>query len=549
MANATWYLGLDLGTTGISAILFNSKQGTILPLSWLQGGTRVSRFPAVAYCGPGVGSGSSPFVVGTEAESLNRQPAEAGIYLAHFKPLLNLALPYYLLEQHQWQPQLQITDSKAVSLYLLQQALRALLLPLTTGGVTVPGDKVEETQAALKQLQGVVVSYPASWGNTYQFNVREAVLSAQLVEQPQQVYFLPEVLAAWLGTDPAPSSSETTLVIHAGASTTDFALFAVPDDLTALTAKDIALSSVDYGGKALAEDTFWQLLFPQWRDSYPHLTVSLEEIPQPGQGGWETRYAALRKLQQNTLEKPALQAADLVQRILQQREVFQSKLGNRPWKVQRSDWNHQIMQPYITRLNQELNHLLSQTGISGQGITQIVLSGKAMTTALEEVREWLQQKLINANIQEFTGHGDLVARGLARLPHYPRFLDRSHHQYSDYFLLSELLTLPSEVLTTDEILHQLQRRGINTKACEGRIREVLQGKLPEGLIPKFMFWLTPESESSLIYQELQASPLFTSEGRGYRLNDQQKERVEHYLSLVLQGTQQKLAEPLGVELG
>lgn len=547
MVQATWYLGLDLGTTGISAVLFEAGGETSLPLAWLQGETQVKRFPAVAYCGPGVGTGTSPFVVGTAAESLKRQPA--GIYLAHFTPLLNLTLPYYLPEQHQWQPQLQVTDSKRVSLYLLQQALKALLSPLTTGEVIAEGHTVDETQGMLKQLQGVIVSCPESWGNAYQFNVREAVLSAQLVARSRQVYFLPEVLASWLGAVPSSISSETVLIIHAGASTTDFALFVLPDDLTALTAEEIALSSVDYGGKALAEDTFWQLLFPQWRESYPNLTVSPEEIPKAGQADSETRYTASRKLQQNGLEKPGLQAAELVQRILQQREVFQSKLGNRPWEVQRSDWNAQVVQPYVTRLNQELNHLISQTGISGQGITQIILSGEGMTTVLPAVREWLQQKLINANIQTFTDDGSLVTKGLTRLLRYPQLLDRSHHQYSDYFLLSELLTLPSEVLTKDEILRQLQLRGINTKVCEGRIREILQGKLPAGFVPALRFWLTPESANSLIYQELEASPLFVVEGRGYRLNEQQKERVEHYLSLILQGTQQKLAEPLGLELG
>ncbi|HAA33548.1 MAG TPA: hypothetical protein DCE56_44750, partial [Cyanobacteria bacterium UBA8553] len=53
-------------------------------------------------------------------------------------------------------------------------------------------------QGALQQLEGVVLGYPADWGDTYHFNLREAVLEAKLVRHPEQIFFLEDAIAAIL---------------------------------------------------------------------------------------------------------------------------------------------------------------------------------------------------------------------------------------------------------------------------------------------------------------------------------------------------------------
>lgn len=564
MAKNIWYLGLDLGNEGLTAVLSNPERGDI-PLSWLyseQEKKYAVRFPMNVYCGPGVGanSPSSPFVVGIEALKFAQQ--KTGIFLDDLKSLLKITLPYYLPEQHQWQPQLQLQpgEGTSVSLYLVQRGLQALLTTLTTGEVRVGNYSAEAVKEIMTDLQGVFVSCPAIWSEAYRFNVREAILGAKLVKEPGRVIFLEDAIASCLGSLSTHQKAGITLVIHISSLTTEFALLRVPEELTALDPTDIWVSTYPYGGKGLDEDIFWQLLYPHLVKEQESLFLEAENIPQPGQPDQEHRYLG-RVHFQKYLGKSALQAAQLVKHILQKQNHFTpKKLGNGTWTVKRKNLEYRVTNPFIEALNQELNHLLSQAGISGSGVTQVILSGGATLAILPCLKTWLGQKLMNAELIELTpDHNPYhLAKGLASLPQFSQVFNRSRHQYNDYFLLCELLNLSEEVLTFEEILQQLEQRGINTRACHdpyggvrSRIQALITGEFPPGLVPdpSAHIWLTQESQNNLIYQEIMASPLFTPEGKNrYRLNCQQKDRLCNYLNLILVGTWQNLAEPLNVQI-
>jgi hypothetical protein len=140
-----------------------------------------------------------------------------------------------------------------------------------------------------------------------------------------------------------------------------------------------------------------------------------------------------------------------------------------------------------------------------------------------------------------------VAMGLATLPLYPQVLDRSRHQYSDYFLLTELLNgFEERSLSIDQVMQLLESRGINTRSCQSRILNILKAQLPPGLIPKEpeLLLIHPASRQTPDYQRLSEGNLFIQEGdRCYRLNVEQADQVRQYLKQLFSDYQQSLEEP------
>ena len=102
-----------------------------------------------------------------------------------------------------------------------------------------------------------------------------------------------------------------------------------------------------------------------------------------------------------------------------------------------------------------------------------------------------------------------VACGLASLALYPQILDVLQQQYSDFFLLWELMqVLGAKTLSFEEILQLLERQGVNTRTCEPRIMQILEGKLPAGVLPDeqdFML-LAEESRQNPDWQAISPPP-------------------------------------------
>ncbi len=638
-SNAVWYLGLDFGTTGISAVLLNYSTGQRYPIYWSNNlgitdeelrvvpsqfttrssGEKLFRLPAVIYSGSAasregeaihrvssVEQGEAPIVIGSLASTLaNKQP---GLFLQNFKPYLNLGIPYYCPKHHGWEPTLQLSSQQLVSLYWVRRALQALLATLspqtasldsmiTVGAVDLESETLE---SALRHLEGVILGYPATWGDTYHFNLREAVLEAKLVRYPEQIFFLEDAIASILAGLPssnanAPKSGSIpegqqernfspileqtnqpltpsplshwrggTLVINVGANTTELALVDLPDDLEDLTNRDFNLYSLPYAGNAIDLDIFCQLLYPQMSLAQQQ-KLSLDthnlELPLPGQPDPQKRDRLTSLLQSSPLGRALLKATGYLKLILQHKDEFTLKLGTDQWVVLHSDLEARVILPFIQQLNQKLNTLLIETGISEQGIYQVLCIGG--TGVFATLQKWIQQKLPLATLIQDSDSptGNWVAAGLATLPLYPQVLNRSQQQYSDYFLLLELLrAFPKDAddpanppYSLEEIMQHLERRGLNTSTCYERLVRLLEGQLPSGLVPSIEddSWLSQASKQNLHYSMLTATPqLFSKEGNQlYRPNCRQHERLRQYLDILLSRTHQKFEEPLIVKLG
>ncbi|HBB33468.1 MAG TPA: hypothetical protein DC064_17105 [Cyanobacteria bacterium UBA9273] len=544
----------------------------------------VFRLPAVTYSGPAasqlfVQPPVTSVVVGSLASTLAKKP---GIYLQNFKPYLKIGVPYYCQERHEWEPILQLPGEQQLSLYWVRRALQAILTTLTPSS-TLPDTPLkvgavdltaEVLAAALAQLEGVVLGCPANWGDTYQINLREAVLEAKLVKEAQQVFFLEDAIATILTTlprigtggemhsfsnlTPCPGSM---LAINAGATTTELVLADLPDQLEQLTYKNFYLHSWSYGGHGIDQDIFWQLLYPQLsREQLQQLSLSEDlELPLPGQSDQPKRDRASSQLQSSPFGQALLRASGYLKLILQHKAEFTLQLGAERWTVKRQDFEAKVLVPFIEQFNRELNALLIETGISGQLINRIVCMGG--TTAFSNLQKWLQQKLPNTTLilEADLPQGSSVAAGLAALPLYPQVLNRAQQQYSDYFLLLELLRAfanPTEepadrLYSIEEIMQHLERRGLNASACYQRLILLIEGRLPPGLVPSVDYgsWLSPASCENLHYCQAKAAGLFSQEGdRLYRPNPEQHERLHQYMDALLSSMYQTFEEPLIVNL-
>ncbi len=630
-----WYLGLDIGATALSAVLLYRPTGAVYPIYWwlapppTTDPTQQAWPLAPCFRVPNLGylsaqqlaqSPQMPTAVGLIAQKAryaNLYPdadlsallhtleptllGESGIHLDYYLPLLQLGWPHYSPQTLRWEPQVQWSDTHSLALGWCLQALQSLLRSLLTptgadfGGMlrsAAVGLDRTTFQTALGQLACICVSCGVEQhSDVYAYNVREALLGAGLVAQPEQIILVEGVIAALVselqglqqtqrsmirGASPVSADEAegagvalsqagawtwdgVTLVIEAGASHTDLLVVDLPEPIAALTDADCWLRGVDYGGYALDQDILCQLILPQLAVLPPALAGLV--VPTAGEPDRQRRARLQQQLAGSALGQRWLQVAQQLKwQLVQEASVQPDVPRTLTWDDQGvislspQDLEMQVLLPYLQRLNRELNLLLSQAGVVPAQIQQVICTGG--TGAIGAMTRWLRQKLPNATILQDTQPKpnqpgcSRVAYGLACVPLYPQVITPGRQPYSEVFLLLELLrTLPAKPLSFEQILHQLAQRGINTDACRSQIGRLLQGQIPQGLGlgPDQQIWLSPSSQHHPIYAAIAAAPLFTPLGQDtYVLNGQQAEVWRDYLVHLLAGKHQPLTEPLAV---
>ncbi|MEH2397119.1 hypothetical protein [Nostoc sp.] len=316
---SVWYLGIDLGTTGISAALLNRSTFVVHPIYWS------------AENPPGTSSFQQSFRLPTEVylptasvphgenESIETHeqiapaavaqdkvpdhsattpatprstadPTKNNLYSAQLKPYLQVAIPYKS-ERQKWEPVLQLNEFSAGPLIWVVRSLSKLLLTLksdqtsTTPSLRAAAVGISEQNfpQIINNIAGVICTCPSSWSEQYRFNVREALLTSKLIQHPQQVFFVEEAIASLLpeldaangeqiklsqhqGSHPAKTSEDplvgNTLVINIGTTATEMLLVDIPETLLQLTYNDFMLHSFAYAGKGIEQDIICQLLLP-----------------------------------------------------------------------------------------------------------------------------------------------------------------------------------------------------------------------------------------------------------------------------------------------
>jgi hypothetical protein len=369
LLDAVWYLGLDLGTTGISAALLNRSNSVVYPLYWsaeTQPGVSAFdqsfRLPAEVYLPTAPIPHSepehtleqiAPVGEGQEAESTPH------LYSAQLKPYLQVAIPYRS-DRQKWEPVLKLNESSAGPLIWVVRSLSKLLstlksVPTSTTPALIAhavGLEAEDFSGIINKIAGVICTCPASWSEQYRFNVREAILSSHLVAHPQQVFFIEEAIASLLpeingaggetvqinspqGLSPLKASEYpllgNTLVVNIGATATEMALVDLPTNWRQLTHKDFMLHSFNYAGKGMELDIICQLLLPP-KSRQPRQATPPETDPSSNPWHWQPSIPGLdqvqwESLQLEGLELPKVGEPDLPVRIALQQRLESSPLG------------------------------------------------------------------------------------------------------------------------------------------------------------------------------------------------------------------------------
>jgi hypothetical protein len=337
---SVWYLGIDLGTTGISAALLNRSTFVVYPIYWSAenppGTTSFQqsfRLPTEVY----LPTASVPHGDNESIET-HEQTAPAAVaqdkvpdhsatnpptprstaerttnnlYSAQLKPYLQVAIPYKNKLQ-KWEPVLQLNEFSAGPLIWVVRSLSKLLLTLksektcTTPSLMAAAVGISEQNfpQIINNIAGVICTCPSNWSEQYRFNVREALLTSKLIQHPQQVFFVEEAIASLLpeldpangeqvklsdsqGSHPAKTSEHpivgNTLVINIGTTATEMLLANVPENSLQLTYNDFMLHSFAYAGKGIEQDIICQLLLP------PKSRQSRPETPSDACGGLPLR--------------------------------------------------------------------------------------------------------------------------------------------------------------------------------------------------------------------------------------------------------------------
>jgi hypothetical protein len=659
-APKVWYLGLDFGTTGLSAVLLNRSTSELYPIYWLSlsphspaeqsTSEQLFRLPTRVYLSPNdraleatdhpgfvppgnlvkvsfISSNPDKTAARSTSGESEADPTDNEFLIHDFKPYLKVGIPYFSPETSCWEPIFQWSEHHQISLSPIHQALRVLLTTLSNSPATLSATAIPTCAAiglengvfqdALQQLAGVIVGFPVHWPDTYAFNIREAILGAQLVSRPDQIVFIEDVVATVLSglrsadgraialptelaQNPHLHNADwhgPTLVINSGATVTDLALVNLPSQLQHLTYQDFYLRSLAYAGNALDQDIISQLIYPAWSrsassattDSHSGDSVSMTDalrsngngkptdqasleglglanlsLPVPGELDTQNRLLLQQRLESSALGQSLLEATRHLKLTLQHQDRCTLEIGQESLIVTRQDLSSRVFLPFMQRLNRELNTLLAQANTSTLAVQQVICTGG--TASLGAIARWLREKFPNATIIQDTYANNRtlsprenclptcsrVAYGLATLPLHPTVLNLGRQQYSDYFLLLELLrAFPDEPLSVGGVMHLLERRGINTQSCYTSVLALLEGHLPPGLVPteRDAALLTPESQQNPDYQVLLSAPLFHKQNnQTYLPNYEQWNHFRRYLSTVLTSTYQKLTEPLSVSI-
>ena len=530
--------------------------------------------------------------VGNQQQTL----AAGEFLLQNFKLPLKVAIPYLRGTGVVYEPLLQFSGDRVISIALPLNGLRALLATLNPSlqakheDLSIPnlicrasGLETEALEAALEGLQGIILGTPTGWSDAYRFNLREAVLGAGLVAECEQIFVVEDAIATLLSAITpvkngnfgqsetaelmnednksnrqlavqASSFSGGTLILNAGATTVELGLVDLPENSQHLTYADFTCQSFAFAGNAFDQDIICQLLAKN-----ETFGMSID-LPRPGHPDLPSRYELQQRLQGSAFGWQLLDAARHLKVILQHQESFVLDIGEKRWNVQRRDLESQVLVPFVQQLNRELNALLSRVGMSPAGINQAICAGGM--GAWPAIARWLRQKLPNAIVVQYQEFEDVkisrVACGLASLALYPRILDVSRQQYGNFFLLWELMQVLGEAaLSFEQIVQLLERHGVNTRTCESRILGILAGNWVAGLLPDRtdLMLLAQDSRQNPDWEAISATVLFLQNGdslrdscaaRTYSLNIEQASIVREYLTKLASSSQQKILEPLTI---
>jgi hypothetical protein len=436
-----WYLGLDLGSCGIRAVLCEQRSRQIHPLQWRDSHGELSPELPLAFRWslqaetPGNLRPVLPPPASLALDLHSQVELEVDrfkAYLQHMPPLDSTAAELKLqgqpwveggedLPPQRRQPRISLD----VSPQLLTSGLSALFRRLSPdflaqfpGLCQSPLLTTAEMPEIFSKLAGVILNCPSDASANYRSLLRQAVLDAQLVDLPSRIVFLEEAVAALFSHVPLPTGQ--ILVVHGSYSRTELALLTLPQGATSIQ----GVMGFNWGQAALTQAIVGQLLYPLLpsaeNDRSPLDTFNLPAIPTVSPDALQPTSALQQqvlhwKLRHSPLGDVFLQAAERLQATLQTQEQFTLRIGQQTHILQAQAWQTQIVQPYHHTLQQTLQTLLQRSQLPATAIDYILGTGSLGHQAW--VLQGLRSLCPTATILETPSESiEQVAVGLAQFP-------------------------------------------------------------------------------------------------------------------------------------
>lgn len=502
-----WHLGIDFGYSGIRACLFNQTAGQVYPLTF-----------------------DGEEQIGT---NIDLHVDGGAIALQGFKQFLRLGIPYQI--GNEWQPKLRWINNQTLSLKDFQVAAQQLFRQVC-GQIEnfATNSDLSDPINIIANLETVILGHPHSWSDAYIFNLREAVLESGLANDIEQVLVIDQAITFGMRsaacTFPAENSRESPqLFLDSGAFTTTLGF---------ISGSEHRFSDLEYSGLGINQDIVLQLLFPKTKDKFPATKFIKSGEPNPIH-----RTDLQQHLLNSAIGMESLAIGEQIKLFFSEQpsiQGWQGNVGGKSLKISRSELEIKVIQPFIQSLNDAIDQLIF--GTKPEDIAEIAIAGGTMQ--LPSIHQWLEAKFANAQVSILPSSN--LARGLAIAPLYSQYLDINRHQYSDFFLLSEICALNlQEPVNLGDLMKKLQNRGVNAKACSDRLAQILSGQLPAGILP----WQEPEKFLILadpnLHPHLLAANLFTTLGNDlYDPNPTYTQLLGAYLKMLESSINQSFSEPL-----
>ncbi len=501
-----WHLGIDFGYSGIRACLFNQATGQVYPLAF---------------------DGAEQIIA-----NIDLNVDGGAIALQGFKQFLRLGIPYQI--GNEWQPKLKWINNQTLSLKDFQVAAQQLFNQILNQIKNFATNSDLSDPIDIANLETVILGHPHSWSDAYIFNLREAVLASGLINDIEKVLVIDQAITFGMRsaafTFPAENSKESSqLFLDSGAFTTA---------LSFTLGSERRFSDLEYAGLGINQDIILQLLFSKTKDKFPATKFIKSGEPNPIH-----RADLQQHLLNSAIGIESLAIAEQIKLFFSEQpniQGWQGNVGGKSLKISRSELEIKVIQPFIQSLNDAIDLMIF--GTKPEDITEIAIAGGTMQ--LPSIHQWLEAKFANAQVSILPSSN--LAHGLAIAPLYSQYLDINRHQYSDFFLLSEICALNlQEPLTLGGLMKKLQNRGVNAKACSDRLAKILSGQLPAGIFP----WQEPEKFLVLadpnLHPHLLDANLFTPLGNDlYEPNPTSTQLLGAYLKMLESSINQSFSEPL-----
>ncbi len=303
-------------------------------------------------------------------------------------------LRIYPLEEivNLWRDQSHDLDSPLTDWRKVLRDLNRQLIAQTSS--LISGETELSIAQIMGQLQGILLVCPGQWTRSDRTQLQQIILDHYSLSTPDEIIWVPKAIAVAFSDLSSQQQQLTTLVVDIGKTVTEFALVNLQAPFSSLTSQQLAYGFQSIDQDIVCQFIYpqWQ---SQITTTLPPLQ---EPFPQKGSPDFSLRERLSQQLQVHPLGDAFLEAAQLTRLIIQQQDSFTSSIGQQSWGVSRQEFVQQIITPWLAQLNDTLNRLLRMEKISSLQIEQIIIYGEGIETIYYLLSPWLQEIFSQATI-------------------------------------------------------------------------------------------------------------------------------------------------------